>query len=275
MKKSINISNASSTTYIQNEMSISANNIPLNSYQNIQDSSYIANQTKINKGKRVVSQKHISNNNSYKMNNYKNLQKSTKKSMKNLNSKLTSVNYVKPLFYTMYSQIKPINKQNFVYRYDRNFLFIPFPTILNIDKTQFKALTYRNRSEGKKNNNSKCKSSNKSKNKKNNKNSENNSNKKEIVKDINDIKNEKATLIQACFRGYLFRKNLYNSLSSYTKFRHDVKIVGKIVKLKSLFFDKLKQLKIEYEKNKNKKKEKKIQKKLNKSLKFVIIVNLI
>ena len=250
-------------------MSINSNNIPLNTYQNIKDSSYIS-QSKINKGKKVASQKQISKNNSSKMNNFKNLQKSNRKSMKNLNSKLTSVNYVKPLFYTMYSQIKPIDKRNFGYRYDRDFLFIPFPTILNIDKTQFKALTHRNKSEEKKNSNSKCKYLNKSKNKKNNENSENNDNTKKIVKDINDIKNEKATLIQACFRGYLLRKNLYNSLSPYSKFRHDVKIVEKIVKLKSLFFEKLKQLKIEYEKNKNKKKGKK---NTNKKKKFKICSN--
>ena len=93
MKKSFNVSNASSTTYIPNEMSISANNIPLNTYQNIQDSSYIVNKTKINKGKRVVSQKQISKNNSSKMNNIKNLQKNSRQSMKNRNSKLTSINY--------------------------------------------------------------------------------------------------------------------------------------------------------------------------------------
>ena len=55
------------------------------------------------------------------------------------------------------------------------------------------------------------------------------------TKDINDIKNEKAILIQANFRGYMSSKNIYNSLSPYSKFIQDIYILEKIIKYKGIF----------------------------------------
>ena len=253
MKKS-NITTNTSINSIQNENTLSTSNAPLIIYQN-NNNSCKTSQTKLIKKSKILNQKNISANEFEKHNNFKNHQKSTRRSMKNISSKLASVSYVKPLYYMMNEKEKPINKQ-FGYRYDRNFLFIPYPTILNIDYEKFKTITQLNEEKKENSRHKKAKSykknnsNNSEKNKSSEKNLENNNNKKN--KDINDIKTEKATLIQACFRGYLLRKNLYNSLTPYGKFRYDLKTLDRIVKCKNVFFKKLKQIKIAYYKKLNK-----------------------
>ena len=57
-----------STTSINNEMTISASNIPLTTYMNNNDSPNRTSQTKLNKKKRVLSQRNISVNELEKQN---------------------------------------------------------------------------------------------------------------------------------------------------------------------------------------------------------------
>ena len=121
MKKS-NITANTSINSIQNEMTLSTSNVPLIICKN-NNNSRRTSQIKLTKKNKILSQKNISVNESEKQNNFKSQQKGTRRSMKNLLSKLTSVKYVKPLYYMMNEKEKPISKQ-FSYRYDRiSFLY--------------------------------------------------------------------------------------------------------------------------------------------------------
>ena len=265
MKTPNNISNSKNNNKQEqyNDMSLNLNTITVTSNPNYPDSFYINSQPKINKGKKVISQNKNNDSKAYKMDNIQNQKQTSKNPNSNLNSKLSPGNYIKPLYYLLNNQIKAINKQFLGYRDGRNYLY-PFPSSRNEYNIKYNS----NKNEEKKENNSKLKSP-KNKNKKNknnykdeknfrsNKNKSKNKsktkskNKTKNKKDLNDLNNEKAILIQANFRGYLARKKIYNSLSPYSKFRQDLDILEKITKFKSIFFNKLKQLKEEYEKNKN------------------------
>ena len=155
-----------SSTSINNEMTISASNIPLTTYMNNNDSPNRTSQTKLNKKKRVLSQRNISVNELEKQNKFRNQKKNTKNSMKNLTTKLTAGNYVKPLYYMMNDKIIPVKKP-FGYRYDRNFLFIPYPKVLNIDYSKYRTIVQQNEEKKENSKNKKSKSKSKSKPKKN------------------------------------------------------------------------------------------------------------
>ena len=265
MKTPNNISNSKNNNKQEqyNDMSLNLNTITVTSNPNYPDSFYINSQPKINKGKKVISQNKNNDNKVYKMDILQNQKQTPKNPNSNLNSKLSPGNYIKPLYYLLNNQIKAINKQFLGYRDGRNYLY-PFPSSRNEYNIKYNS----NKNEEKKENNSKLKSP-KNKNKKNknnykdeknfrsNKNKSKNKsktkskNKTKNKNDLNDLNNEKAILIQANFMGYLARKKIYNSLSPYCKFRQDLDILEKITKFKNIFFNKLKQLKEEYEKNKN------------------------
>ena len=100
-----------------------------NTYRNYKDNSRMLFQNKLNRRKKVLSQKIIQSKKSEKTNNTQN-KSQTKNSISNLNSKLSSVNYVKPLSYLLNNQLKPINKQFLGYKYENSF-FYNNPTSLN------------------------------------------------------------------------------------------------------------------------------------------------
>ena len=246
MKTPNNISNMKKENAKSNEVTIDINNQTINTNRNNQNNSYITTQSKINKRKKGQSQRHINDNKYEKINNTHNQKQNSKNSASNLNSKLTPGNYIKPLYYLLNNQIKPINKQFNGFRYERNFIYNNFPTTRNNEyneKLKYKSIDDKNE-EKKENNYSKNKSPNLNKNKNKKKNEDKNKNLKNknknvgsltTTKDINDLKNEKVTLIQANFRGYMARKNIYNSLSPYSKFRQDINTLEKIIKFKGIF----------------------------------------
>ena len=257
------------------ENTINDNNMNSNSIN--QD--FLSNQSKLNKTKKPIYQSNI-NDYDTKYNSQNKAKINTKNPMSNLNSKLSPENYIKPLYYLLNGQIKPVNKQFLGYRDWRKYLYgHPYPTD-RIDEARYK-LNSSPREEKKENNNVKHKNNKtenkknkgkkssmdaktlKSKNNKNMKNKISSNNKNNVNKNNNNgsnvnkskevdiIKNQNATLIQACFRGYVERIKLYNSLSKYSRFKNDIKILDRINQYKSTFFNNLKQFSLEYQKNKN------------------------
>lgn len=248
-----------------NIISTSPNPPLLNSNKKNNNSASIINQPKRNKRKKVLSQKNVNEYNTIKTSTMQTQIKNTNHSKNGLNSKLQPVNYVKPLYYTLYSKIRPINKQFLGYKFERNYLYYPFPP--HNTNVHYVYQTNIQKEENKENNNSKNKSlnnrNNNNKEKSNmlrNQNLKNMNNKTTITykTDINSITdgdinltNLKISLIQACFRGYLARKIKNNSLSTCSKFKDDINTYEKIIKFKSNFFNKLKQFNEDYKKNKN------------------------
>ena len=235
MKTQINISK------IKQKENSSCNDININmitpapnTYRNYKDNSRIMFQNKLNRRKKVLSQKTIQSKKNEKTNNTQN-KSLTNNSISNLNYKLSSVNYVKPLSYLLNNQLRPINKQFIGYKFENSF-FNNIPTSRNNNE-------YTDRYKFKSKNNT---MSNKSK--KNKKSTEKNKNKK----DTDDKVKKEVILIQANYRGYLFRKKFGRSLTTYSKFREDINTMEKIIKFKSMFFNKLKQIKEQFLKNKNK-----------------------
>ena len=135
MKKPKNVSNNKTNTDRTNEGNTNSIN------QNEPESYSAINQPKSAKKKRVFSQRQISSNDSTKTINVQNNKKYSKNTVNDIDSKLSPSNYVKPLYYTLYSQIRPVNKQYFGYRYDRNFLYIPYPNTDNKNNN----ITYKNK----------------------------------------------------------------------------------------------------------------------------------
>ena len=212
-----------------NETKKNSNNNSIN-HSKRNNNSYIINQSKANGENKASSQKKIDNLKSMKINNSQNIKKSAKTSMSNLNSKLSSVNYnTKPIYYMLYNQMKP---NHFGYKYDRDFLFIPYPFSRNNDDN-----TYSNKNEEKKDNSLRDKSSN--------------NNYISIYSDssfINDLNNiKKIILIQSCFRGFLARKKIYNTLSLYSKYKKDINSIEKINQCKINLFSNLKQFNKEFQ----------------------------
>ena len=133
-------SNTNLKNLANNEMSMSSGNGIINKTQINYDSSYMTNQTKNIKRKKVFSQKNINNYDSVRTTDIHTQQRLIKNSMTNLNSKLSPNNYVKPLYYLLYNQIKPINKQFLGYRDERTFIYYQYPDNKN-DIIQYKTKT--------------------------------------------------------------------------------------------------------------------------------------
>ena len=212
------------------------------------------------KNQKASSQKNIYENIYERNQYYKN--EIFKNTMTNYESKLAPVNYVKPLYYLLKNRLVPINKQFLGFRVERNFKY-------NIPKTRNNDVKYKTIACKNEEINDMSDSKYKSQNLKNSKNtlslSQNfeNFGKNKILmnkmnsgvdnneKECDDLKNKKAILIQACFRGYLARKVIYNSLAPYSKFRIDLHTLERLKRYKNIFFNRLKEIKEEYDKNKN------------------------
>ena len=171
------------------------------------DSTFMNNPPAKTQRKKVISQKNINERNKYKTSTIQNLKKGNKTSTSNcdIDSKLSPRNYIKPLYYLLYNQIRPVNKQFLGFRDERYYLYYQYP-LNNTDRI-------RNKEEKKENNYSKTEACNTARTLRNKRNQISN------TMDSTEIKNLSANLIQACFKGYLARKMLYNSLSPYSKYR--------------------------------------------------------
>ena len=174
--------------------------------------------------------------------------KNNKTKNKSKNSKLTPANYIKPLFYILNEQIKPINKQFNRYKNGRffiNFNYNLFPFFKTGDNFLLKTVS---------NNNNIPKEVNHEKNyrKRNHNRSfddgikytkyniySNNS------QDDNEILNIKANLLQACYRSYISRNKFYKRLRANNK---DVKYSDIITNLLNNYFKKLNLIKSEINK---------------------------
>ena len=262
--------------YTTNVNSINSNNNNELTYNsNCQD---FSSNTNISKGKKPISLKHTSfEHDPLRFSSNQKPKKNLKNLATNINSKLSPENYVKPLYYLLNNQVRPINKQFLGFKDGRRYLYnnqypyknngnIMFNTALNQkeenkDNTNSKHMSNASKkTKGNKNNlnnkssknnkNGKNDNNNKNNKNKNNKNYNNNNNIKDAKK-LNELKNQKATLIQAAIRGLLARNKLYNSLSQYQKLKRDIKTLEKIKQYKAMFFNNLKEFKEEFIKNKN------------------------
>jgi hypothetical protein len=207
-QKGLQSSNQKNRNKNNNDMTLNLAN--MNKTQVKYDSTFTSNQPSKTQRKKVISQKNINERNKYKTSTIQNLKKSSKTSTSNcgIDSKLSPRNYIKPLYYLLYSQIRPVNKQFLGFRDERYYLYYEYP-LNSTDRI-------RNKEEKKENNYSKTEACNTTRALRNKRNQINN------TMDSTEIKNLSANLIQACFKGYLARKMLYNSLSPYSKYRKDI-----------------------------------------------------
>ena len=170
---------------------------------------------------------------------------------KSRNSKLTPANYIKPLFYILNDQIRPINKQFNNYRNEKffiNFNYNLFPSFKNVDNLLLKTISNNNNNVPKDGNND---SINHDKNyRKRNHNRSFDDGIKNIkyniytnnIQDDNEMLNIKANLLQACYRSYISRNKFYNRLKANNK---DVIYSDIITNLLNNYFKKLNLIKSE------------------------------
>ena len=170
---------------------------------------------------------------------------------KSRNSKLTPANYIKPLFYILNDQIRPINKQFNNYRNEKffiNFNYNLFPSFKNVDNLLLKTISNNNNNILKEGNND---SINHDKNyRKRNHNRSFDDGIKNIkyniytnnIQDDNEMLNIKANLLQACYRSYISRNKFYNRLKANNK---DVIYSDIITNLLNNYFKKLNLIKSE------------------------------
>ena len=177
--------------------------------------------------------------------------KKSKTKNKSRNSKLTPANYIKPLFYILNDQIRPINKQFNNYRNEKffiNFNYNLFPSFKNGDNLLLKTISNNNNNIPKDGNNE---NTNPDKNyRKRNHNSSFDDGIKNIKYNIytsnsqedNEILNIKANILQACYRSYISRNKFYNRLRTNNK---DIKYSDIITNLLNNYFKKLNLIKSE------------------------------
>ena len=177
--------------------------------------------------------------------------KKSKTKNKSRNSKLTPANYIKPLFYILNDQIRPINKQFNNYRNEKffiNFNYNLFPSFKNVDNLLLKTISNNNNNIPKDGNND---SINHDKNyRKRNHNRSFDDGIKNIkyniytnnIQDDNEMLNIKANLLQACYRSYISRNKFYNRLKANNK---DVIYSDIITNLLNNYFKKLNLIKSE------------------------------
>ena len=194
-------------------------------------------------------QTHINENNL----TCQNLKKNNNKRDKSRNSKLTPAKYIKPLFYILNNQIKPIYKQFKGYRNEKyfiNFNYNLFPSFKNGDISMLKTmsnnnndiyLNYSKNSVNNKNNKKKMQNRSFDDNLKNNKYNIYLNNSQEEK----DVLNSKTKLLQACFRSFISRYKFYNELKNNDK---DNKYSEIIMKLMNNFHEKLNSIKKDFKK---------------------------
>ena len=241
--KSQNKSSINQNTRNSNNSEVTINSTTIKKTRTNNDSPFSKNRLTKNKRKKVSSQTNITGQNKNSTLYTHNQKKSNKTSMSNFNtrnSKLSPNNYIKPLYYLLYNQIRPINKQFMGYKDERYYLYYEYPMSINTNST------IQNKEEKKEGNNSKNELNNKNKNLRNKNNNKSNTN------NSTERANESINLIQACFRGYLARKMLNKSISPYSKFRQDINTLEKIKQCKKDFLNKLKQFCEDYKNNKEK-----------------------
>ena len=241
--KSQNKTSINTKTRNSNNSEVTINSTTINKTRSNNDSHFTKNRLTKNKKKKVLSQTNITGQNKSRTLYTQNQKKSNKTSMSNFNtrdSKLSPNNYIKPLYYLLYNQIRPINKQFLGYKDERYYLYYEYPMTLNTNST------IQNKDEKKEGNNSNNEVSNNNKNLRNKNNNRNNTN------NSNERANESINLIQSCSRGYLARKMLNKSVSPYSQFRQDINTLEKIKQCKKDFLNKLKQFCEDYKNNKEK-----------------------
>ena len=194
-------------------------------------------------------QTHINENNL----TCQNLKKNNNKRDKSRNSKLTPAKYIKPLFYILNNQIKPIYKQFKGYRNEKyfiNFNYNLFPSFKNGDISMLKTmsnnnndlyLNYSKNSVNNKNNKKKMQNRSFDDNLKNNKYNTYLNNSQEEK----DVLNSKTKLLQACFRSFISRYKFYNELKNNDK---DNKYSEIIMKLMNNFHEKINSIKKDFKK---------------------------
>ena len=194
-------------------------------------------------------QTHINENNL----TCQNLKKNNNKRDKSRNSKLTPAKYIKPLFYILNNQIKPIYKQFKGYRNEKyfiNFNYNLFPSFKNGDISMLKTmsnnnndlyLNYSKNSVNNKNNKKKMQNRSFDDNLKNNKYNIYLNNSQEEK----DVLNSKTKLLQACFRSFISRYKFYNELKNNDK---DNKYSEIIMKLMNNFHEKINSIKKDFKK---------------------------
>ena len=177
---------------------------------------------------------------------------------KSRNSKLTPANYIKPLFYILNNQIKPIYKQFKGYRNEKyfiNFNYNLFPSFKNGDINMIKTMSnndnnlYLNYTKNSLNNkNIKKKMQNRS--------FDDNLKHNKFISDFNnsqedkDIINTKAKLLQAYFRSFISRYKFFNELKNNKD--KNIKYSEIFLKLMNNFFEKLNSIKKDFNKLKKK-----------------------
>ena len=173
---------------------------------------------------------------------------------KSRNSKLTPANYIKPLFYILNNQIKPIYKQFKGYRNEKyfiNFNYNLFPSFKNGDINMIKTMSnndnnlYLNYTKNSLNNkNIKKKMQNRS--------FDDNLKHNKFISDFNnsqedkDIINTKAKLLQAYFRSFISRYKFFNELKNNKD--KNIKYSEIVLKLMNNFFEKLNAIKKDFNK---------------------------
>ena len=173
---------------------------------------------------------------------------------KSRNSKLTPANYIKPLFYILNNQIKPIYKQFKGYRNEKyfiNFNYNLFPSFKNGDINMIKTMSnndnnlYLNYTKNSINNkNIKKKMQNRS--------FDDNLKHNKFISDFNnsqedkDITNTKAKLLQAYFRSFISRYKFFNELKNNKD--KNIKYSEIVLKLMNNFFEKLNAIKNDFSK---------------------------
>ena len=181
------------------------------------------------------------------------LKKNNNKREKSRNSKLTPAKYIKPLFYILNNQIKPIYKQFKGYRNEKyfiNFNYNLFPSFKNGDISMLKTmsnnnnnlyLNYSKNSVNNKNNKKKMQNRSFDDNLKNNKYNIYLNNSQEEK----DVLNSKTKLLQAYFRSFISRYKFYNELKNNDKDNNYSEI---IIKLMNNFHEKLNSIKKDFKK---------------------------
>ena len=186
--------------------------------------------------------------------NLKKNNNNSKKREKSRNSKLAPANYIKPLFYILNNQIKPIYKQFKGYRNEKyfiNFNYNLFPSFKNGEINMLKTMSNNNNDlyfnytknlMSNKNNKKKMQNRSFDDNLKNNKfMTEFNNNQED-----KDIINTKAKLLQAYFRSFISRYKFFNEIKNNND--KDIKYSEIVITLMNNFFEKLNSIKKEFNK---------------------------
>ena len=172
-----------------------------------------------------------------------NIKKHNSKRVKSRNSKLTPAKYIKPLFYILTNQIKPIYKQFKGYRNEKyfiNFNYNLFTSFKNGEINMIKTISNNDNNLYQKN-----------KRKMHNRSFDDNLRNKKYncyfnsSQEENEILNSKTKLLQAYMKGFISRLKFFNELKNNSK-NKNVKYSETITKLMNSFFEKLNSIKSKF-----------------------------